>query len=194
MKHSNRGTFQDFTVCGNTKTNFILTAVFYEHWWMRNMLSWNDFWRNKITVKGVNLNKYHKFGTASFLKKIEFTIGRTSKDMFFSRFLSAAKGFTFWICLCAWCFRTDIFRFTATATRAAMTASVNLHLRTFEPRNQNNALLPLRTVTYSVTDEDTHWRRCWPVMIVRWTASAVAVVDPRHARGCDEWRQGSFCR
>lgn len=46
----------------------------------------------------------------------------------------------------------NIFRFTDTATQAAMTASVNLHLRTFEPHNQNKALLLLQMVTYSVTD------------------------------------------
>lgn len=33
-----------------------------------------------------------------------------------------------------------------------MTASVNMHLRTFELHNQNKALFILRTVTYSVTD------------------------------------------
>lgn len=33
-----------------------------------------------------------------------------------------------------------------------MTASVNMHLRTFEPHNQNKALLLLWMVTYSVTD------------------------------------------
>lgn len=46
------------------------------------------------------------------------------------------------VSLRVWCFQTNIFRFTDTATQAAMTASVNLHLRTFEPHNQNKALLP----------------------------------------------------
>lgn len=100
--------------------------------------------------------------------------------------------FHLWVSLSIWCFQTDIFRFTDTTSQGAMTASVNLHLRTFEPHNQNNALLLLRMVTYSVTDGDTRWQGWWPVMIVRWVESVVVVavvvslrvslmIDPREA-------------